>query len=102
MDATKLEHLCRILNISPMTFFEIGEDDGSVVIYQDLKGVTASSHFGNPAVHLAAKANEKSAKEIERLLIEKDKRLEEKERTIQILMRQLGIQDEPDSRHEPE
>ncbi len=107
IDAEKLELLCRTLNISPMTFFELGEDEGSVVIYQDIKGVTASSHFGNPAVHLGAKDTDKSSRENERLLMEKDKRLEEKnrlieekERTIQILMRQLGLHNAPDSRQD--
>ncbi len=91
MDAEKLEKICRAIKLSPMTFFEMGDDEGSVVIYADVKDVTGSSNVGNTAVHIGAKTADRIIKEKEKLLMEKDKRIEEKERTIQILMAASGL-----------
>ncbi len=96
LDATLLEKLCVATGLHPMTFYEYGED-GNIAYYSDIK---ANTGIGSAAVHINHNSSE--TEKLKALIEEKNKLIEEKERTIQILMAASGIKLVPDSSPEPE
>ncbi len=96
VDAALLEKLCVATGLHPMTFYEYGED-GNIAYYSDIK---ANTGIGSAAVHINHNSNE--TEKLKAIIEEKNRLIEEKERTIQILMAAAGIKLVPDSSLEPE
>lgn len=84
LDAGLLERLCVATGLSPMVFFETG-NEGENVHYSDIH---AKTQIGSAAVNINHNNKETEAliKDKERIITEKERLLEEKERTIRILM----------------
>lgn len=92
IDAELLERACRVLGLSPMTFFEL-EGNANIPTYSDINAKTV---IGTSSVQIrhGDMMNERIIAEKERIIEEKNKLIEEKERTIQILMAANGFRSE--------
>ena len=80
LDAGLLEKLCVAIGLHPSEVFEVPEEIETR--YQD---IWAKTLLGNAKVEINASEN------LRALLAEKERFIEEKERTIQILMGQAGM-----------
>lgn len=80
VDANLLERLCIAIGLHPSEVFEVPEDIESR--YQD---IWAKTLLGNAKVEINSNEN------LRTLLKEKERIIDEKERTIQILMLRAGI-----------
>lgn len=80
LDAGLLEKLCVAIGLHPSEVFEVPEEIETR--YQD---IWAKTLLGNAKVEINASEN------LRALLAEKERIIEEKERTIQILMGQAGM-----------
>lgn len=92
LDATLLERLCVATGLNPMAFFDCGTD-GETVRYSDIK---AKTYTGNAEVKI--NHNNGDTEALNALLKEKERIIEEKERTIQILLAASGLKTGSDSR----
>lgn len=80
VDAGLLEKLCVAVGLHPSEVFEVPADIENK--YQD---IWAKTLLGNAKVEINSNEN------LQALLAEKERIIEEKERTIQILMAQVGL-----------
>lgn len=80
VDAKLLEKLCIATGLHPNVVFEIPEE-----IENSYKDIWAKTILGTAKVHISANEDLKA------ILAEKERVIEEKERTIQILMASAGI-----------
>lgn len=80
IDANLLERLCVAIGLHPSVVFDVPEEIESN--YQD---IWAKTVLGNAKVEINANEN------LRALIAEKERIIEEKERTIRILMGQAGI-----------
>lgn len=80
IDAELLERICVAIGLHPAVFFDFPEDAGNT--YKD---IWAKTMIGNAQVQINENDN------LRALLAEKDRVIDEKERTIQILMAQNGL-----------
>ncbi|KAA6337574.1 hypothetical protein EZS27_014339 [termite gut metagenome] len=86
IDASKLENISKILNIPITYWFDETLINSQHIINGDK---SAASIYGNANANVVELANKDKEKEIEHLKVlldEKEKALQDKERTIQILM----------------
>ena len=83
LDATMLERLCIAIGLNPSMFFEV-PDGGEIVHYSDIH---ARTQIGSAAVNI-----NHSSDNLRALLEEKNRIIEEKERTIQILLAASGLE----------
>jgi transcriptional regulator with XRE-family HTH domain len=83
IDASKLENISRILNIPIISWFD-DVSNGNQTITTKGKG-NAASIYGDAVVGEMA-SKDKEIEHLKSLLDEKEKALQDKERTIQILM----------------
>lgn len=97
LDASLLERLCIAIGLSPMSFFEVGED-GKYVTYSDIQ---ARTQIGSAAVNINHNSNmtNQLLNEKDKLIEEKNRLIEEKERTIQILMAASNLRPGAESGH---
>ena len=80
LDAKLLEKLCVAIGLHPSEVFDVPEE-----IENRYKDIWAKTLLGNAKVEINASEN------LRALIAEKERIIEEKERTIQILMRQAGL-----------
>lgn len=80
IDAELLEKICQAVGLHPAVFFDVPA--GGKGSYND---IMAQTIIGNAQVHINENQN------LRELLAEKERVIEEKERTIQILMAKSGI-----------
>lgn len=80
MDARLLERLCVATGLHPSVVFDVPEE-----IENNFRDIWAKTLLGNASVQINSNENLKA------LLAEKERIIEEKERTIRILMSSLGM-----------
>lgn len=90
IDAELLERICFAINLNPTTFFETSEEMATRN-YRDIK---ATTRVGNSTVSIL------DGSLCDKLLQEKERMIEEKERTIQILLKSLERIPVPESGHD--
>lgn len=80
LDVVLLDKLCKILNVSPLYFFDDNMQETAIV-----RDITQTSYFGDSNVAI----NDKTLSVYKDLIESKDKLLEEKERYIQLLTKTI-------------